>query len=163
MKEEWRDIPGMYPYKVSSMGRIISGYTGKLISFNNCKGYDAVSFYVKGKRYYKTVHSVVALVFIGPRPRGYEVNHKDLNKRNNAAVNLEYVTSSENKRHAIKLHAGWVGELNGSARLTEAQVREIRALYVPWKYGSHKLAKQFGVTKAAIRCILAGKTWGHIR
>lgn len=49
------------------------------------------------------IHRLVAEVFIGPRPAGTEVNHKDGNKQNPIVTNLEYVTHLENVRHAIRI------------------------------------------------------------
>ena len=40
-------------------------------------------------------------VFVGIDPIRVEVNHIDGKKENNALSNLEWVTSSENKQHAI--------------------------------------------------------------
>lgn len=50
-----------------------------------------------------TVHRLVALVFIGPRPDGHEINHLDGNPSNNALSNLEYVTPIANRHHAFRV------------------------------------------------------------
>lgn len=46
------------------------------------------------------LHRIVAKCYIGERPEGYTVNHKDGVKTNNLPQNLEYVTIAENVRHA---------------------------------------------------------------
>jgi hypothetical protein len=46
---------------------------------------------------------LVAENFIGKRPKGYEINHKDGKKSNNRLNNLEWVTPKENYHHAVKL------------------------------------------------------------
>lgn len=48
------------------------------------------------------VHRLVALLFV-PGDHSLEVNHKDLNKHNNAAANLEWVTHRGNLLHARSL------------------------------------------------------------
>lgn len=55
------------------------------------------------------VHRLVAHCWIGPCPDGMEVNHIDGDKGNNHAGNLEYVTSKQNKRHALDLGLMKVG------------------------------------------------------
>jgi len=63
-----------------------------------CGGYFRVN--VDGCPTY--VHRIVAECFV-PRPPGAtEVNHKDGNKLNNRASNLEWVTHLENVRHAYR-------------------------------------------------------------
>ena len=54
------------------------------------------------------------------------------------------------------------GTKNGSSKLKENDILEIRRLYVPFKYSSLKLAKQFKVSKATILFIVKNKTWKHI-
>lgn len=49
------------------------------------------------------LHRLVAEHFIGdPLPKETDVNHKDGNKQNNSASNLEWCTRSENMKHAIR-------------------------------------------------------------
>ena len=64
-----------------------------------CGGYLHVS--INGRR--KDVHRLVAECFV-PKPAGedLEVNHKDGDKLNNHASNLEWVSHLENVRHAYR-------------------------------------------------------------
>jgi hypothetical protein len=49
----------------------------------------------------KEVHVLVAEVFLGPRPNGAEINHKNGIKADNHYRNLEYTTQAENFQHAL--------------------------------------------------------------
>lgn len=92
--EEWREIEVRKKgWKVSTLGRVKThtGYT--------TKG-------AKGGPYLTTngvlIHLLVARAFC-PNPNGKKVvNHKDGNKYNNCASNLEWVTQSENIKHAFE-------------------------------------------------------------
>jgi hypothetical protein len=109
-------------------------------------------------------------VFI-PNPDNLPVvNHKDGNKKNNNVLNLEWSTYSDNMRHSWQQLGIYKnrklalprGEANKNAKLTAMQVKEIRARYIPRRVGAHLLAKEYGVSKPAIRSILARKTWAHV-
>lgn len=64
-------------------------------------GYKGVCIHVGEYKKRHTVHRLVAEAFI-PNPNNLpEVNHKDGDKQNNNVENLEWVTGSENIRHAI--------------------------------------------------------------
>ena len=53
------------------------------------------------------------------------------------------------------------GELNGSAKLTEAKVVELRKLKaLGWTYPA--LAKRYGISRATVGAVLSGRTWGHV-
>jgi hypothetical protein len=54
------------------------------------------------------------------------------------------------------------GEHASKSKLTEAQVREIRTRYASGGTGYRTLADEYGVTFAAIRFIVKGKTWTHV-
>lgn len=76
-------------------GTVISEYRVKLKP-QDARGYDRVR--VQGRLQY--VHRLVAQAFI-PNPENKpEVNHKNGNKRDNRASNLEWCTRAENIQHA---------------------------------------------------------------
>jgi UDP-2-acetamido-3-amino-2,3-dideoxy-glucuronate N-acetyltransferase len=129
--EEWRDVIGYEGlYQVSNYGRILSfikdtnGYEVRLSERG--EGYLGASF-TKGKtKSTLNIHRVVADAFI-PKPDIQErlvVNHKNGNKSDNRVTNLEWVTYSENTRHAFRIgllkmpkgkdspHFGKTGKLN---------------------------------------------------
>jgi hypothetical protein len=66
-------------------------------------GYLQVNALVNGKNKCFKVHRMVAELFVPGVADGLQVNHKDLNKLNNASNNLEWVTAKENMQHARRL------------------------------------------------------------
>jgi len=68
------------------------------------------------KKYYE-VHKLVADAFLGPLPKGLVRNHKDFNKLNNCASNLEFLTNKENLAHA-KAHGAKLGRKKKQFKLT---------------------------------------------
>jgi hypothetical protein len=54
------------------------------------------------------------------------------------------------------------GEANNKAKLTAAQVAEIRDRYSRGGVSMRQLAREFGVTFAPIQMLLSGKTWSHL-
>lgn len=112
MSEKWLPIPGYEgAYEVSDLGRVRSvartGATRRipqriLRQSVGTHGYPKVTLQkgLRGKSH--TVHSLVALAFLGPRPGGMEVRHMDGNRLNPASSNLRYGTPSENKRDQVR-------------------------------------------------------------
>lgn len=59
-------------------------------------------------------------------------------------------------------HGDKRGDLNPAAKITEADVRKIRALYATGQYRQIDLARRFGLTQWPISAIIRRKTWKHV-
>jgi hypothetical protein len=107
------DAPGYVGrYKVSPDGDVWSCYSRKLLSIKGCKdkkGYVMLRCSVKGKRTNLYVHRIVCRAFNGDKPgNNFSVNHKNGNKEDNRASNLEWITISDNLKEGYRMG------LNGS-------------------------------------------------
>lgn len=100
----WRpviDFEGRY--EVSSSGDVRSVKSGRVLAKPLAgDGYQKAELWKDNVRTQTYVHRVVARAFLGePSEPKTEINHKDGNKLNNAVTNLEWVTRSQNVRHAM--------------------------------------------------------------
>ena len=168
MTERWVVIPGHEGFEASTSGHIRNAQTQVLRRERPLKGYPGVSLTGEPKnKCLFTVHSLVALAFIGPRPPLAQINHKDGNTSNNAPDNLEYVSCRENIHHSWNvLGNDRFGSRNPAAKITEEIASAIRREYIPGKAGKSIigtgyafLAKKYGVTKRSIINVLQSKTW----
>lgn len=98
--ETWKRIDGFERYAVSSLGRVKRCATGRILHQCNSAGYKTVMLFFDGKtKKRRSVHRLVAEAFLDNPDCLPEVNHKDGNKSNNCADNLEWCTRSENQQH----------------------------------------------------------------
>lgn len=135
MQEEWRDIPGFEGlYEVSNFGNARSLICGGEIERRfrqiprpikpslTSDGYLRFSLYDwYGKCHHISAGKVVMLAFIGPCPKGYEVDHEDEVKTNNNLSNLRYMTKTQNVRRKSNV-------------LTQKQVDEVCSLVYHFTY-----------------------------
>jgi hypothetical protein len=93
----WKTILTHPNYQVSNTGKV-RNKTGQLIYVEiDRDGYERVSLYHRSVRKHKRVHILVAQAFHKWNP-GCDVNHKDRDKRNNHADNLECLSHADNMR-----------------------------------------------------------------
>lgn len=173
--EEWRAIDGYPDYAVSDQGRVMRvtsrtcAKAGAILKKSLSGGrnkdgrYFIVDLVLNGKKSTKLVHILVTEAFLGPRPPGHVVNHRSGERGDNRKDNLEWVTQSRNVQHAYDLGLSDAkGERNGQAKLTEADVREIRRLSTGKRGEFTALAARFNVGSRQIADIIKGKAWPHI-
>lgn len=169
-KEEWRPVVGYEGwYSVSDLGRVRRDRKG-----NGAVAGRILRVYDKAWRGYLSthlsrncvvkpvrVHALVAQAFIGPAPRGEEINHKDNRTDNPRLTNLEYGTHQYNVDHTVNLGRHARGSRSGRSKLTEAVVLEIREMR---RSGAPlaDIAAKYNVTKGSVCMIANRRTWRHI-
>lgn len=178
MKSEiWKDIPGFEGrYQVSDQGRVKSLRHPVQISpgKDGRKGYvkyvserilspgtggnpgagkhASVSFSLKGRTY--SVHQLVMLAFVGPRPEGMEVCHSNGNGLDNRLENLRYDTRVENCRDIFRCEVR-------KNQLPIAVVKEIKQLIADgWR--NIDISRKLDVNKDIVSDIRTGRSYNYI-
>jgi hypothetical protein len=178
-EEEWRPVVGWEGlYEVSSLGRVRSldhmteavrgngkvvktHWRGRILRSPRAHGYPVVRFSRGGGEYVMgRVHRLVCTAFHGQPPfEGAQVAHNDGDPGNPRADNLRWATAKENAADTLIHGTRARGERQGLARLTEAQVREIRTF---GDCTQAELAMRYGVQREAIGKVLRGERWAHL-
>lgn len=153
--EVWLEFPENTNYLVSDKGRIRNKANNKLVK----PWYSASDYYyveLGGKPY--LAHRVVALTWVPNNdPSKIEVNHVNGVKDDFRPSQLEWVTPSENSKHAfdIGLNRSLKGSENGMSRLDIKDVHDIRLS----EKSSRVLGRLYSVNKAVILNIKNNKTY----
>jgi hypothetical protein len=166
--EIWRTCPENDHYEVSNLGRVRRFLRSrperpyKYLKLAPDKyGYMTVGLSRNDVSKHHKVHQLVMSAFVGPRPEGYQVNHKDHVKNNNVLSNLEYVTPSENTIHAYScpaIRATIAREFQRrDCKLSDEQVRDLRREYASGLYAQKDLAIRYGISIGHLSYILRNK------
>jgi len=169
---KWKPVAGFEDYEVSDAGlvrRVNAGThkeKGGLLCQSDCQGYKVVTLYRGGVGRQKKVHRLVAAAFLPLRgAKRSLVAHNDGTRDNNHVSNLRWATHQENLDDRILHGTEMRGQRNGRAKLTAADVVELRRRYTrrcPIN-GAAALAKEFGVTDVAVIKAVRGENWAHLR
>lgn len=161
MIEIWTYVKGYErKYSVSTMGRIFSHLRNKILKpIPHMQGYQQTVL----QRNRLRLHRVVAMNFITNPENKREVNHKNGVKDDNRAVNLEWLTPSENSQHSYdklgRKPAEWITR-RGSASIAAKPVKQfdLNGNFIR-SYGSAtEAAESLGVTQKHISNALTGWT-----
>lgn len=99
---EIKAIPNHPGYYATTDGKIYSAKSNKFLSQSLRGPYLRVCLFEDGEKHGYAVHRLIAETFI-PNPNKLpQVNHKDENKLNNNADNLEWVTVQENANYGTR-------------------------------------------------------------
>lgn len=158
MYEEWKEVYAFdILFEVSNLGRIRTKYHGKqgykkeyryIEPLDNGKGYLRINIKRNGNQKTVYIHRLVAEAFV-PNPDGFvEINHKDENKKNNSADNLEWCT------HLYNCHYGTRNERTGRAHAKKIVCVELNKIYDSLR----EAAKDMDVGKTAISNCLKGRS-----
>lgn len=176
MIELWKAIPGNRDYEVSNQGRVrsidrttidssgrVARLRGRILKQQiSTPGYPTVTLRLNKKATSpREVHSLVMLAFVGPVPKGQLVRHRDGTRTNCTLSNLRYGTPAQNMQDAIEHGTTTPGMKNAMAKLTDANVIEIRRL-CGTGLSDTAVAKLFDVSRPSITYIRQRKTWRHI-
>jgi hypothetical protein len=153
--EIWKPIPEYEGYyEVSSLGRVRSLRTKKLLKLNGVR-YVHVALQVDGVREDRSVHKLVLSAFAGPCPAGMLALHWDDVKKNNVLSNLYYGTAEDNCADAAR---------NGARRrgpvMVSGDVSRILDLNRAG-FGVMAISRWLGLNRGLVPRVLKGEFYGH--
>jgi len=168
----FKEIPGYDErYFINKKGEVWSTFRNRVLTqhLDAQKRYLQSLMMVPGrtKGIPKYIHKLVAITWIGEAPgpvgtkRGYYcINHKDGNKLNNHANNLEWVTNEENLSHAWRtgLRDDFIGENAKHSVFTSEDVRTIRLRILDGEKVKD-IAQEYNVNVAVIKNIQKFYSW----
>jgi len=156
------DYEGLYA--INRQGDIWSRYSNKILKQWLTLGYPYITLCKEAEKHKKRVGRLVALTFIPNPDNKPEVNHKNGIKTDSFDENLEWVTGSENKKHAydtgLRLGNGAIRAMTRARRkLSLSDAEAIKRLYETGNYFYRELGVMFSVSLHAIYRIVKNKTY----
>lgn len=157
--ERWRTFLPDIRYAISNLGRVKRRSSGKVrnptIGMNGY--YNIVLTYPKEWELRPAaydIHTMVAMTWLGPRPRKYDVSHQNGNKLDNRVSNLKYESRKENSCNQFNKYSHIYKRV-----LTENLVRKIRN---DSKLTNTEWARKLGVLHVTIWKVRTRRTWKHL-
>lgn len=162
-------------YAVSSSGRIASYREdviedGKLLNGSLTTGYKTLNLHRPGHKGTLYIHREIARLFLKKPSAKYKyVIHKNHNKLDNAAKNLDWTTLEQMIEHQQKSPAKIAykkrqANKEAGLKLTAMQVRKIKELLnkETRKLTIRQLADKYAVSEMTMYRIKSGENWGRI-
>lgn len=159
---EWKSVVGREgKYEVSRCGQVRKSDGRILKQWLNRDGYCMVR--LSNPRKIARAHRLVAEAFCENPTSLPFVNHRDCDRANNHADNLEWCTQWENLAHSDALgrmqRDYWIGKRSPNARLDDTTAAKIRDDYSNGGVSWETLGKRFNVSKRSIGRIVRGESY----
>jgi len=146
-------------YTITEDGVITRIKSGRVIKHQvNVDGYFVVNLVKDGKSYHRRVCRLKAEAFLNDFSEDKVVNHKDLNKQNDALDNLEMVSTLENNLHSIRLQPD---KHKGRATITKEVATKICEMFVSGAT-NEEVSKQLSVSKDVVSKIRNKSAWRDV-
>lgn len=131
------------------------------------RGYLVVGIFKDKKAIQRYVHQLILEAFVSAKPSpAHVVRHIDGDRLNNRLENLRWGTPKENADDRASHGTTQMGEDHYASKLTEDDVRKVRAMYKSGDYSVSELARMYGMSGFAMGCVVgrgnARKTWKHV-
>jgi len=161
LAERWKAVPGYEGlYKVSSFGRVMSmnyrrtGRPGLLSLAVKGKGYLGLQLWKNRDSTQVYAHRLVLLAFVGEPQEGQECLHLDGNPSNNKVENLAWGTAKENQADRTRHGTDCKGESHPLYKLSDSEVKNIRALYASGRWRQWEIAERFGIARSYVSALV---------
>jgi DNA-binding transcriptional regulator YiaG len=119
--------------------------------------YLTVSLYdLSGTEVHRTIHTLVLEAFVRPRPAGMHACHGPAGSFVNTPVNLSWGAPAQNAADKKRDGTALYGERNQLAKLTDAQVAEIRRLRAEDGLSHRALGQMFAISAGHARYLCNG-------
>lgn len=163
--EQWAKIPDWPSYEVSNLGKVRNLLTSRVLKPALRSGYLYLVLCHHGKKHPSAaIHRLVAETFCFKPlfPVTCEVNHKNGNKQDNRAQNLEWVTRSANQRHAADIGLKPHGEQSHlCTKLNARKVARIRTLYAQG-HSQGRIAERLRISQTHVGKIVRKEKWRNL-
>ncbi|SRR6266702_4574332 len=163
--ETWVPVTGWGGrYEVSDRGRVYSYYSRRLLSLSMGSNgrYPQVKLSYQGVRANIPVHDLVLREFdVQPEPGQWALHRNDIKTDNRWPENLYWGWPVDNCTDRDRNGNHPRGERNGNAKLTAAQVTDIRSRWAAGERPFH-LAREHEISYTTVRSIVTGKSWQSV-
>lgn len=154
-------VPGYFVTESGEVFSVKSGSPKRMVPFICSDGYEHVTLHLGRRGLMKrcSVHALVALAFVGPRPGPeYQVRHLDGNRRNNVPSNLAWGTVQDNADDKRRHGNNTANERNPNAKLTMIDAEKVRARYASGE-SQQAIADSMCIGQSQVSRIVLGVHW----